>query len=446
MQDSIGAQPKARIVYVGDDESLSALTLFFSDSGYEIGPLNQLKNGDIGLIDLRGKRVSSRKAQSIAAVLRKSSPELSILMLVDPFVDDTARKALRRHGELVVATTSMNGVIERCRQILRVRNIAEETGERLKTLATLNRLNEFPPISATTAPLKVLVAGEASPLALNILNALLPICEQCICVFSAGQALRALESANFDAAMFLPKSGSDPLMSLVRSLRRHPKHASMPVVFPIDDPDSCGDLALRGATDFIFANHIATDLGPKIQVAARRARLMMTMRKFLQACEGDGIRDPSSGAFTATFLAEHGARLCSRSDQSGRSMALIALKIGSASQFNGEAEPGRRALHQAARLINRVSRAEDVVCRIATDIFLILMPATTEHHASQAAQRIQGVLENTVFRSNSENMLYGMTVALAIRSRPEGMCVEECVAMILSSLRVDADASASGGR
>ncbi|WP_428409311.1 GGDEF domain-containing protein [Hyphococcus sp.] len=443
MQEDIGAAPKARIVYVGGDEARGALTVAFEDAGYALVSHEDASRADIGLIDLRGRHVSSRKAQSIAGLLRKSSPESSILIMIDPYIDETARRALRRHGELVVMLTRPEALIERCRQVLRLRNIAEEAGERLKSLAGLNRLSDFPPISAPAAHLRVLIAGEAGPVALAALNALKPITEQCVCVFSAGQALRAVESMRFDAAIFLPKRDSDPLMSLARSLRRHPKHANMPIIFPMHDPDDAAAFAQRGASDFLLTGHIASDLGPKAQLSARRARLLKSMRRFLQACEGDGVRDQGSGAFTSAFLAEHGARLCARADQNGRAMALIALRIETESKDHGEAEPGRRALHQAARLINRVTRAEDLAARVATDTFLVLLPATTEKNAEKAALRIQGVLENTVFRSTNDDLLYGVHVETAAVARPDGCCIEECVALALAVLRENADVTVS---
>lgn len=442
MQEDIGNTSKARLVYVGgSDESRLSLTDHFAAAGFSLVSQEDASAADIGLIDLRGRTVSSRKAQSIAALLRKASPESSVLIIIDPYIDDTARKALRRHGELVVMLSNPGGVIERCRQILRLRNVAEEAGERLKSLSGLNRLNEFPPISAASSLLRILIAGEAGPIALTAVNALQPLTEQCICVFSAGQALRALESTRFDAAVFLPTRENDPLMSLARSLRRHPKHAVMPIIFPLNDPDEAESYAQRGASDFILRDHAATDLGPKAQLVARRARLLDTMRRFLQTCEGDGVRDPASGAFTATFLSEHGARLCARSDQTKRRMAMTALRIRTESKEFGEPEPGRRALHQAARLINRVTRAEDIVARVATETFLVMQPATTERNAERAALRIQGVLENTVFRSANDDLLYGVNIDITTCARPEGFCIEESVALALAVLRENTNAS-----
>ncbi len=436
MQVIIGAAPRARIVYVGGgEEARAALTVKFADAGYDLVSHEDTRRADIGLIDLRGRNFSSRKVQALSGLIRKSSPESSTMMIIDPYTDETSRKALRRFGELVPMLTAPEGLIERCRQILRLRNVAEEAGERLKSLASLNRLTGFPPIAALSTPLRILIAGEAGPTALAALNAISPITEQCVCVFSAGQALRAVESSRIDAAIFLPTGETDPLMSLARSLRRHPNHSSIPIIFPLLDPDYTSTYSKRGASDFLLTEHIAADLAPKLQLSAKRARLLKTMRRFLQACEGDGVRDSASGAFTSTFLSEHGARLCSRADQNGRPMALAALHIGTKPTDLGEPEPGRRALHQAARLINRVTRAEDLVARVATDTFFIMFPATPETDAARASQRILGVLENTVFRGTKDGLLYSMRIDITACARPEGFCIEECVALALGTLR-----------
>ncbi len=441
MQHENGFLPKARIVYIGGgDEARAALTLPFADAGYALVSQEDGAGADLGLIDLRGKIVSGKKAQAIAGLLRRKSPESSVIIVIDPYVDAPARKSLRKYGELVVIGAEPAALVARCRQSLRNRNIAEEAGERLKSLATLSRLNEFPPIAAPATAMRVLIAGEAGKVALTAVNALRPLTEQCICVFSAGQAMRAIENTNFDCAIFIPSRENDPLMGLAKALGRHPKHASMPIIFPLHDPDEANEYAKRGAVDFILANHVGSDLAAKAQIAARRARLVKTMRRFLNACEGDTVRDPSSGAFTATFLSEHGARLCARADQTGRPLSLIGLKIVATARGHGEWEPSRRSLHQAARLINRVTRAEDTTARIADDTFLVLTPATTENDANKAALRIQGVMENTVFRSADDQQLYGVQLETAAIARPAGRCIEECVALSLATLRVIAEA------
>lgn len=443
MEDIIDATPAARIAprahiaYVGgDNDARLALSMRFQDAGYALLAQEDETPADLGLIDLRGRTVSGQKARSIAGALRKRSPESSLVIIIDPYIDEVARNTLRRHGELVVLLDKPDALIERCGQILRLRNIAEEAGERLKTLASLSRLNEFPPIAAPALPLRILIAGKAGPVALDAINALSNVCEQCVCVFSAGQAMRAIENQRFDGAIFLPMQENDPLMSLARALRRHPKHASLPVIFPLFDPDHAEDYVKRGAADFILTNHVFTDLSTKVKLSARRARLLKSMRRFLQACEGDGVRDPRSGAFTAMFLSEHGARLCARADQTGRNLSIVAIRLRTvAGDLIEPTQHNSSALQQAARLINRVTRAEDTAVRITPDTFLVLAPSTTEANAATAALRIQGVIESSVFRGAADADVYSVNADVVACARPEGLCIEETVAFALTILR-----------
>lgn len=424
---------RARIVSLCDDEEArQLLTEAFSKAGYALIPPEGAANADLGLVDLRRAVISGKKALSIANLLRRESPECRLVFVADPTVNATSREALRRHGEVICAERDLDHVIERCRQIIRLRNIAEEAGERLKSLAALNRLAAFPTIAASASPPSVLIAGNPGPAALRALNALRKGAARCVSVFSAGQVMRAMDNSDFDCLIFLPEAEHDPLLSLMRALRRHPKHGATPVITIAADAQLAAAFACKGASETVLAAHISADLETRTQLAARRSRLLRSMRLFLTACVGDTICDPVSTAFTGTFAMEHGARLCARADQTGRPLSALALTI--AADGATEGEPGKRALRRAARLINRVTRAEDVAARIAPSSFLILMPATTRHDAEKAALRLEGVLENTVFRGERDNDLYGISASSGVCERPQGVCVEETVALALKQI------------
>lgn len=423
--------PRARIGCVSSDgKSLEALTLAFERAGFALaapgaGP------SDLSLVDLRDKHVSSKKAKALAGVLRQKSPESSIFFLVDPSLDAGGRAALKRFGEVIPAVGELDHVIERCRRMIRLRNIAEEAGERLKTLAALNRLAEFPPIAASDKAIDVLIAGAPGPGAMTALAAAGEVAGRCVCVLSAGQTLRALEHDEFDCAVFLPAQDNDPLYSVTRTMRRHPKYADLPIIHVAENETKLKLLALRGANDFMLRRHLANDLAPRLQIAARRARLLRAMRTFLRACNGDNVRDPASGAFTSVFLAEHGARLCARADQTGRPFSIALIRLFAAP--SKERAPGRKALHQAARLINRVTRAEDLTARIGPDTFIVLCPATQAEDARRMALRIEGVLSNTVFHSANEEALYAVNVETAVCARAPGAAIEEAVADVIKA-------------
>ncbi len=424
------AAPRANIVCVCPHEPLAAsLTNTLRQCGYAVFNPDNARHADICLIDLRRSAVSTRKAKAMAAVLRRKSPESSMLFMVDPGLDPDVRAALRRYGEVAPAEEDLGHVAARCRQIIRLRNIAEETGERLKSLAALNRLVDFPIISAANSRARVLIAGAPGPAALSAINAVSVIAESCVCVLSAGQAMRALDHETFDCAIILPMKANDPLAALTKALRRHSRHAAMAVIQVADNMDALGVYAKQGARDFILKQDIIAELGPRAQLAARRVRLARSMAAFLRSCAGEGVRDPASGVFTTTFLAEHGARLCARADQTGRPLSMTLVELGGAKEFS------RHALHQAARLIARVSRAEDIAARIAPNKFIVAYPATTLDDAVIAGKRIEGVLTNTAFRDKESARPFALTAKTLSAERVAGASIEETIATLLKTAR-----------
>lgn len=428
--------PRARMAGLcADEKAFASLTKEFQIAGYALESYETAKNADLGIIDIRGKRLSGRKALAYANLLRRNSPECAIFFIVSPGLEQTGRNALRRYGEVVCAGRGVDHLIERCRQMIRLRNVAEEAGERLKTLASLNRLADFPPLVTSSVAPRVLIAGDPGPAAMAVINEVRSVAGYSVCVLSPGQAMRALDHGDFDCGVFLPSGENNPFLSLARVLRRHPKYCTLPAICVAPDVETASSFARSGARDFILARHIAGDLSTRLQIATRRARLLKAMRGFLQSCNGEGVRDLSSGSFTSAFLAEHGARICARADQSKRDLSVIALKIVAECQNEQSDEPGRKAMHQAARLINRVTRAEDTVARIAADTFLVLAPSTNKRDAEKAALRIEGVLENTVFRSTRDEHLYAVTAETAVFARTPGEHIEEVAARALKMLR-----------
>lgn len=391
---------------------------------------SDLISTDLCLVDLRGQRVSAAKAKNLASLLRHGAPEASLFFLIDPSLDASVRAALRRLGEVVPAGDNYSHLIERCRQMLRLRNVAEETGERLKSLASMNRVADFPSIATSSEPINVLIAGAPGPGASVAIHAASRVAGRCVCVLTAGQAMRALEAEDFDAAVFvLPHDDITALSSISGTIRRDRRFAGLPVIHMAEKVSGFSKAMKFGANDVVLRAHAADDLGVKIQVAARRYRLLRSMRRFLRACDGAGVCDHVSDAFSAQFLGEHGARLCVRADQTGRPLAaaLITLRPGA------DAALGRNALTKAAGLIKRVTRAEDVTARVGADSFVVCLPATIADDAANIARRIDGVLSGTALHTDNNQMPFSATVETAVRQRETGQAIEEVIAHLIKN-------------
>lgn len=434
MEENQIKTPRARIVWVSrDDAAFSDAARALARAGFALSQPPVDDRFDLALIDLRHRGLTVKSAQKLADAARARAPECGVIFVGGPHLSASERAHLRRYGDLVVINGGLAPIADVCRQRIRIRNIAEETGERLKSIAASTRLPEFPSIETSRVQPSVLVVSAPGAAALTTLAAAETVAKNCGAALSAGQAIRALETGLFDIAVFLPKSEGDPLVSLARSLRRHQRFQDLPVIMAAPDEGPLLKIATANAAAAILPQHIGDDLPSRLLAISRRARLVAAMRRFLAACAGDGVRDRLSGAFTPQFFAQHAERVFARATQTGRPTSMICVRLAPAS-FDDADVSGSRTLTQAARLIRRVCRTEDFVGRLARDTFIVLMSGTIGADAEFAARRIEGVIANTMFRIRGESRLYAVAAASAAIERTPAARLDETIAAALAKL------------
>lgn len=423
--------PRARISWISPaDPAPGGARRALESAGYALASSSP---ADATIIDLRGGATAIGAAQRSAHALRRNWPDCAIVYLADPEIGAAERAFLRRTGELVLTRSDLAPAVAAIRHRLRIRNIAEEAGERLKSIAALTRLSEFPPIDTSSEAPSVLVAGAPGAPALAVIAAASAVSSVCDAALSAAQAMRALESGLYDCAVFLPKSAGDPLLSLARAMRRHRRLQEISMIVVAGDPAPLR-AGLPSDSEALSCAHAPHDLGARILTLTRRARLLTAMRRFLSACAGDGVRDRVSGAFTPGFFGQHAERIYARAAQTGRPASLIGVRLA-ASEPDDPDIGGVRTSTEAARLIKRLTRAEDCVGRISSDAFLVLQSATPEADAERAARRIAGVIANTMFRSRGGKKLFSVAAATAAIERRGGERLEETVSAVLAQLK-----------
>lgn len=407
--------------------SIEAAEAAFSPAVYHLDETDPAF-ADLGVFDLRDGARSARTAQEDAARFRTKASGAGIVFLASAGLSASERAYLRRHGDLVIAGDDLVPLVNACRQKLRVRNVAEETGERLKSIAAQTRLSEFAPIDTSNEPPSLLIAGAPGSTMLEAIAAAGEVCERADAAMSAGQAMRALEAGLYDCLAVLPKGPGDPLLGLARAIRRHRRFQDLPVIIvrPLGQT-AVGEAPVN--SEIVPPEHVQADFGRRIVQLTRRSRLLAAMRRFLSSCGGDGVRDRISGAFTSSFFGQHAARVFERADQTRRPAALVGVRL--ASQLPAA---GGRTLVDAARLINRVSRAEDFVGMIAPDTFVVLASATRGEDAAFLARRAEGVIANTMFRSRTSAELFAVSATTAASERVHGRPLEEAIAELLARL------------
>lgn len=427
--------PRARIAWLSTSDG-GAPSADHVDALFKAGFRISLGAGaapvDVAVIDLEGRRIAPRTLESLAAAVRRAAPECILVFRADSAATAAERAHLRRSGELVLASSGPAPLVCAIRNRLRLRNIAEEAGERLKSIAASSRLAEFPPIETSAAAPSVLVAGQASPPSLAAFAAVEPIAGRAMAALTPAQAMRAIEGADFDCIVLTPTGPHDVFVALARTLRLRRRWQDMPIV--VVAPQSvleAGDWACGFAADILASNRLGDDLGARVLSVSRRARLAAAMRRFLTACAGDGVRDRLSGAFAPAFFSAHAERVLARADVAGRPASLVGVKLFA--KGTDELPASAQMLTQAAKLVKRVSRAEDFLARLTHDTFVALAPATTGDDAASIARRIEGVVAHAMFQSDSGRPFAVAAAATAVQ-RQRGARLDETLAAVLAQL------------
>ncbi|MGF1545503.1 MAG: hypothetical protein ACFB00_13580, partial [Parvularculaceae bacterium] len=242
---------------------------------------------DLGLIDARGATPAA------AGDLQSESFRAGSVILSDRTLNADERRGLSRLGDVAYAAAdgsiSPAYVAALARERLRLAALAEEAGERLKSLAAYGAA--APPLGSVRdagAPLRLLIAGEARPAMLDALAGLRAHGAAGACVFTAAQAMRALDRGRFDAALFAPAGDRDVLLSLANALRRHRVHKSTPIlVLDRDDSDGATTCARKGLR-LVCAEHLAGDLAWVARAVAERAASVAALSKSLRGAGGPG--------------------------------------------------------------------------------------------------------------------------------------------------------------
>lgn len=382
---------------------------------------------DIIVVDLYGVESDNRAAADAVATARRSGSPAGVLIAADGSISDDQRKLLTRLGEVVYLKNSVEPLICAIRERLRLCALADETGDRIKTLVADGRVATLPSSASTQTEFRVLVAGKPSATALAVANHLSASGKKSIGVFSAGQAMRALDHEKFNGAIFIPDDENDLLVALARALRRHREHRRLHVILISPDEGLFDRRAAKEGLDIMASGRVSEDLCPRLERLSRRAAMASAMRAFLRSPEGNGA---ASGAASPRLFAQHAARVLNSADRTGRTVSFIALSLSKEDDDSTHAS-ARLALEEALRTSVRLVRAEDMITRLTTTTLILMLRGARGEDAEKVARRLEGVIAGTQPRS----IHHRAEVHAAAHERPRGVEIERMIAALVADLR-----------
>ncbi len=418
---------KATIAWLGANGASAGTRLAsaIETAGYRLFDPPTTGPVDIVAIDLRTGGGSPVDIADLVGAARRLAPTAGILIIASSDADREGRAFLRKHGDVCYYRKDVAPVVTAIRERLRLATLADEMGERLKSLIADGRTISFNTLASEGARLSVLIAGRPSPLTLSACNAVRAAASQTTCVFSAGQVMRALDHSRFDGAIFIPSDENDLLLALARALRRHREHRRLPVILASLDEDLLDRCAARDGFDQILAGHLESDLAVRLATTARRAHMANAMRRFLRSAEGGG----AEGAVGARLFAHHAIRLFRRADATRQPLSLVGLSLSPRAGETTDAVA--KALLEAQRTASRLVRAEDMIARLTPTTLVVLTRGANGREAAKIAERLEGVIAGTLLRATLDIA----RIDSAAVERAIGDSVETCVAALIRRLR-----------
>ena len=419
---------RARIAWVTPDNKIDPeFTEACREARFSLSALKNERLADLAVVDLRKHAITAKTARNLASSARRAAPHGAIIFIADPDLDYDRRRYLRRSGGLVLTHDDPAPFIEACRSRLRRRNITEEAGERVKSLAAIGELKPLKEEKNLHRPYKVLVAGKPSPTTLNVLSTARKGGLYVEGVLTPVQALQAIETEKFDCAIFLPSAPSDPLRSLAAMLRRRSKQTDFPVIIASED-------VLNGE-DVLIPSHISHDLVARVKESVKLAQQTKVIRRILHVDRQQAISDRHTRAVTASFFANHANRLLARARETERPLSLLALSLDAAPFEGCNASEIATPLDEVTQLISDVTRPEDMLARIAPRTFILTCPFLYASDATRIGDRIVGILQSTMFKmrapGTSDQLLFSIGAKVSVIDNWDDLCLEEMVARLL---------------
>ena len=423
---------RAAIAWISTEQDLplESFQSAFFDAGYRLSLADVKTRADMAVVDLRNGEASPEIVRRLTSRARQSAPYGGIIFLASHRTDAQRRAYLRRSGGLVVIEDDPAPLVHACRERLRRRNLAEEAGERIKSLTEAEALR-VKSQTKSSDQMRVLLAGKPSPLTLSIMASMQEKGFVVESVLSPAQAVHAIKSQVFDCAIFLPAHPSDPLRALAAQCKQKRKHIDFPVFTVSKDKVT--------AEDRISAQFAERDLPDLASSAVTRARQMSVLRKIIAPSSHVDICDPYTQSTTASFFARHAARVKARSEETGRGLSIAAVQIYADAFHNASAKELAIPLKDASELISSITRTEDMLARIAPTTFAITLPATAPEDAMRVAGRIAGVLQNTMFKMapqhDGQDQVFAVTAETSAHAVQNEQRLEETVAKLLGDIR-----------
>lgn len=174
---------------------------------------------------------------------------------------------------------------------------------------------------------------------------------------------------------------------------------------------------------FFISSDSADTLNDDHQRMARRSSeqisLAISNLKLQNTLRDQSIRDPLTGLFNRRYLEETMERELGRARRNNQPLCALVLDIDYFKKYNDTRghDAGDALLAQFARLLQKMTRKEDIACRYGGEEFVIVLPMSNLENGLMRAEAIRAETQDMKVSLNGETF-GGITVSIGVAVYP----------------------------
>lgn len=156
-----------------------------------------------------------------------------------------------------------------------------------------------------------------------------------------------------------------------------------------------------------------------IEAAAEKLSMALANLSLQDRLRQQSIRDPLSGLFNRRYLEESATRELARCARRDLPLSVLMLDIDHFKVFNDTHghSGGDAVLAQFGKLLQSMTRGEDIACRYGGEEFTLILPEAGIHAALERAEEVRAAVE-AMHVSHLGTLLSRVTISIGVASFP----------------------------
>ena len=207
-------------------------------------------------------------------------------------------------------------------------------------------------------------------------------------------------------------------LRLCSQLRSHERTRQVPILLMVEEGDLnrvAKGLEL-GANDYISKPIDRNELLARARIQIRRKRYQERLRANYEQSLSMALTDSLTGVFNRRYINAHLPRLLERAIDNHKPVAILLFDIDHFKVVNDSYghTVGDEVLKEVSSRASRNLRTFDLVARLGGEEFVVILPDTDAEAALTVAERLRGLIADTLFKVSADVGEIPVTVSIGV--------------------------------